>query len=200
MVPSSVVAPRNLADAIPAPRSLPRPLVDALWIVAASVFVAACARISFQLPFTPVPITGQTFAVLLTGITLGTRRGFLALALYLLEGWMGLPVFAGGTAGGAILVGKTAGYLWSYPVAAAFVGWLAGKGWDHRPLTAAGAMSLGSLIILTTGALWLSLFVGGLLPALMLGVVPFLPGDVVKLTLAAGLFPSAWAIVRRTER
>jgi biotin transport system substrate-specific component len=199
MTPSSA-APGTLADAVRAPRTLSRPIIDALWIVAATVFIAASARVSFTLPFTPVPVTGQTFAVLLTGITLGARRGFLALLLYLLEGASGLPVFAGGAAGIVPLIGKTAGYLWAFPGAAAFVGWLASKGWDRRPWTAALAMGLGSLLILTPGALWLSLFVGGVGPAFTLGFLPFLPGDVVKLALAAGLFPSAWAIARRTER
>jgi biotin transport system substrate-specific component len=196
----SITAPGNtLADALLPPRRLPRLLTDTLLIVGATILIAASARLSIRLPFTPVPITGQTFAVLLTGMLLGARRGGLALLLYLVEGASGLPVFAGGAAGVGVLFGKTGGYLWSYPLAGALTGWLAERGWDRRPHGAALAMALGSLLILVTGSLWLSLFVGGLTNGFLLGMLPFLPGDTVKLALAAALLPGGWALVRRLE-
>ncbi len=170
---------------------------DVLLIAFFSLFVAASARIVIPLPFTPVPITGQTFAVLLTGMLLGSRRGALALLLYLAEGAAGLPVFAGGAGGAARFAGPTGGYLFAYPLAAGFVGLLAERGWERRPFGAALAMFLGSLIILTLGTLWLSLFVGGLGTAFIQGMLPFLPGDVIKTALAAMLLPGGWALVRR---
>jgi biotin transport system substrate-specific component len=194
-----VTAPGNtLADAL-LPRRLPRLLTDALLVLTGTLLIAASARLSIRLPFTPVPITGQTFAILLTGMLLGARRGGLALLLYLAEGAFGLPVFAGGGAGVGVLFGKTGGYLWSYPVAAALVGWLAQRSWDRRPHGAALAMALGSLLILITGSLWLSFFVGGVANGFLLGMLPFLPGDAVKLALAAALLPGGWALVRRID-
>jgi biotin transport system substrate-specific component len=196
----SLTAPGNtLADALPLPRRLPRLLTDTLLIFGATLLIAVSARLSIHLPFTPVPITGQTFAVLLTGMLLGARRGGLALLLYLVEGTSGLPVFAGGGFGIAVLLGKTGGYLWSYPFAAALTGWLAERGWDRRPHGAALAMALGSLLILVAGSLWLSVFVGSLANGFLLGMLPFLPGDAAKLALAAALLPGGWALVRKLE-
>lgn len=196
------VAPRTLADALlPRPASVSRARVaDAVLIVAASLSVALAARVEIVLPWTPVPITGQTFAVLLAGLLLGPRRGAAAMALYLLEGACGLPVFAGGVAGVAKLFGPTGGYLCAYPLAAALSGWLASaRGWDRRPATAAAAMGVGSLLVLTLGSLWLSLFVGGVGAGFTRGMLPFLPGDVVKLAAAAALLPGGWALVRRVR-
>lgn len=197
-LPASVRS-QTLADVfLPATNArLQAALADALLIAGASVLVAVCARISIPLPWTPVPVTGQTFAVLLIGMVLGPRRAALALLLYLLEGAAGLPVFAGGAAGVARLWGPTGGYLWSYPLAAAITGSLAVRGWDKRPHQSALAMFLGSLVVLTLGSLWLSFFVGGLAQGFARGFLPFLPGDVLKTLLAAGLFPGAWALVRK---
>jgi len=164
---------------------------DALLVVAFSLLTALSAQAVFPLPWTPVPITGQTFGVLLTGALLGPRLGALSLALYLLEGGLGLPFFAGGAAGAARLAGPTGGYLLSYPFAAALVGWLATRGWDRRPLTMLAAMLLGSVVIFALGAGWLAHFVGPS-HALTAGVLPFLPGDMVKALLAAGLVPLGW--------
>ena len=113
------------------------------------------------------------------------------MALYLLEGGLGLPFFAHGAAGPARLLGPTGGYLLSYPFAAALVGALAQRGWDRRPITMLAAMLLGSLIVFALGAGWLAHFVGPTY-ALTEGVLPFLPGDVVKAILAAGLVPLGW--------
>jgi len=164
---------------------------DAFLALAFSLLTALSAQAVIPLPFTPVPITGQTFAVLLTGALLGPRLGAMTLALYLLEGGMGLPVFAHGAAGAARLLGPTGGYLLSYPFAAALVGGLAGRGWDRRPATMLAAMLLGSLIVFALGAGWLAHFVGPS-HAFTGGVLPFLPGDVVKALLAAGLVPLGW--------
>ncbi|MBC8101151.1 MAG: biotin transporter BioY [Cytophagales bacterium] len=165
---------------------------DAALIAAGSLLVAACARIVIPLPFTPVPVTGQTFAVLMVGMLLGARRGALSLLLYLGEGAVGLPVFAGGALGLARLIGPTAGYLWSYPIAACLMGFLAQRGWDRRPLLTAAAMLMGGGVILGMGTLWLAQFVGGWSAAFAKGWLPFLPGDVVKTLLATTLLPATW--------
>ena len=167
---------------------------DALLVLAFSLLTALSAQIAIPLPFTPVPITGQTFGVLLTGALLGPRLGAAAMLLYLLEGSAGLPFFAGGAGGAARLAGPTGGYLLSYPFAAALVGWLASRGWDRRPVTMLAAMLLGSLVVFALGAGWLAHFVG-LSHAVAAGVVPFLPGDAVKALLAAGLLPAGWMLL-----
>jgi len=162
---------------------------DAFLVVAFSLVTALSAQV--VIPLAPVPITGQTFGVLLTGALLGPRLGALAMALYLLEGSLGLPFFAGGAGGALRLAGPTGGYLLSYPFAAALVGWLAVRGWDRRPVTMLAAMLLGSLVVFALGAGRLAHFVG---PgrAVTLGVLPFLPGDAVKALAAAGLLPLGW--------
>lgn len=163
-------------------------------IVAASLLTALAAQVTIPLPFTPVPITGQTFAVLLVGAALGSRRGAASQLLYLTEGLAGMPVFAGSKAGPAALLGPTGGYLVGFIAAAFVTGWLAERGWDRRVLTAACAMVLGNLTIYFFGATWLATFTG-LAKALTLGVLPFLPGDALKIALATALLPSAWHVV-----
>lgn len=170
-------------------------LRNALLIVGASVLTALAARIAIPVPWSPVPLTGQTFAVLLSGAALGARRAFLAQALYLLEGAAGLPVFAGGAAGLATFAGPTGGYLVAFPFAAALVGALAERGWDRRIRTMLAAMLLGSAVIFALGLAQLSRFV----PAQQLlaaGLLPFIPGDLVKSVLAALAFPIAWRFTR----
>jgi len=173
--------------------ALPRPgvLRDALLVVGASFVTAIAAQIAIPLPFSPVPLTGQTFAVLLSGAVLGARRAFLAQVLYLLEGAAGLPFFAGGAAGAGILLGPTGGYLLAFPPAALVTGALARAGWDRRFTTMLAAMLLGSVVIFGFGLAGLSRFV----PTnrlLSLGLLPFLPGDLVKSTLAAIAVPGVW--------
>ena len=166
-------------------------------VVGFSLLTALAAQVVIPLPWTPVPVTGQTFAVLLTGALLGSRLGALAMIAYLLEGAAGLPFFAAGGAGlGRLLFGPTSGYLLAYPAAAFLVGLLAERGWDRRWLTAAAAMSLGSVVILLGGWAWLSRFVGPA-AAWSAGVAPFLAGDVVKIALAAAVLPTGWALLRR---
>ena len=163
-----------------------------------SLLTALAAQVVVPLPWTPVPVTGQTFAVLLTGALLGSRLGALAMLAYLAEGAAGLPFFTRG-AGGAhyLFFSPTAGYLFAFPFAAFVAGYLAERGWDRRFATAAAAMALGSLVILACGWAWLSLFYRTASEAFAAGVLPFLVGDVVKVALAAAALPAGWAILRR---
>ena len=184
----SSVRTLTLADA-----ALPRAgvLRDVALIVAASLVTAAAARIAVPLPWSPVPLTGQTFAVLLTGAALGARRAVLAQALYLVEGAMGLPFFAGGLGGPLVLAGPTGGFLLAFPLAAAVTGVCAEHGWDRRFGTMLAAMLLGSAVFYISGLAVLSRFV----PAdrlLAAGLLPFLPGDVIKAVAAALVLPAAW--------
>jgi len=174
---------------------------DAFLALAFSLLTALSAQVTIHLPL--IPLTMQTFAVLLAGALLGPRLGALAMALYLAEGLAGLPVFAEGRSawtpgalpGVPVILGLSAGYLLSYPFAAALVGWLATRGWDRKPPTMLAAMLLGSLVVFALGAGWLAHFVGPS-RALAAGVLPFLPGDVVKALLAAGLVPLGWKWLR----
>jgi biotin transport system substrate-specific component len=175
-------------------------LADGLAVVVASLFVAVCAQVEIRLPFTPVPISGGTLGVLYAGALLGSRRGAAAVALYLLEGAAGLPVFSGGAAGFLHFLGPTGGYLLGFPVGAFVVGLLAERGWDRTPARAFATMALGSLPILALGLIGLSRF----MPAralLAAGLWPFVPGDLVKAALSAGLLPFGWKLVgRRASR
>ena len=208
---TGVSSPGTLAQRlVPARGALQRPFVrDGLLVLAGSLLMALTAQISIPLPFTPVPITGQTFGVLLIGALLGPRLGALTMLLYLAQGLMGLPVFAGGRSawtpssfpGIPVIIGPTAGYLFSYPIAAAVVGALAHRGWDRRVRTALPAMILGNIIILALGFLWLAgataLFRGSfdVLALLNMAVLPFLPGDAIKILLAALALPGGWQLL-----
>lgn len=165
-------------------------IAEGLLILAFGALIALCARITIPLPFTPVPITGQTFAVLLTGAVLGSKRGALSLITYVGLGVAGLPVFAlsGGVA--------TRGYLVGFIAAAFVVGWLAERGWDRSYWRSALAMLAGNAVLYVPGLLWLANFVGPE-QAIPLGLLPFIPGDIIKLMLAAAMVPSAWKLVSR---
>jgi len=154
-----------------------------------SLLIGVCAHVSFFLPFTPVPITLQTFAVLLTAALLGSRLGTATLSLYIVEGVAGLPVFAPGKGPFAD------GYLAGFVAAAWVVGLLAERRWDRNPLGMAAMMAIGSAIIYLFGVIWLSFFVGGLGHAVKLGIIPFLPGDAAKAVLAALLLPIGWKLL-----
>jgi biotin transport system substrate-specific component len=162
--------------------------------IAASAFVALCAHISIPLPFTPVPITLQTFAVILVGMLLGPVVGFSAMVLYLAEGAAGLPVFTPHIAGGiAHLIGPSAGYLFSYPLAAAIAGWTVRAMQRVASRFSAGIVAavVASLPIFILGAVWLShLLHTGATATWTLAVAPFLPGEAIKITAAAGIFSS----------
>jgi biotin transport system substrate-specific component len=176
-------------------------------IVAGALLMALSANISIPVPGSPVPITGQTFSVLLVGGALGFRRGVLATLLYLVMGLF-LPVYAdhrqgiaiiGSLKDGQLVLGATGGYLLGFVVAGGLVGRLAELGWDRALGGALAAMAIGNLVIYALGVPWLMAAVGwDLATALDKGVIPFLLGDAVKLVLAAGLFPLAWWVVGRS--
>jgi biotin transport system substrate-specific component len=163
-------------------------------VVAASAFVAICAHLSVPLPFTPVPLTLQNFAVILVGMMLGPVAGFSAMVLYLAEGAMGLPVFTPHSVGGvAHLLGPNAGYLFSYPVAAATAGWVVGamQRVTSRFRSGLVAATVASAPIFILGAGWLAhLLHLSASTTWTMAVVPFLPGEVVKVIAAAGIFSS----------
>ena len=147
------------------------------------------------LPFSPVPITGQTLAVLLAGALLGSRRGAMSMLAYLAQGIVGLPVFAQGASGITYLAGPTGGYLIGFVAAAYITGWLAERGWDRHVGTTALAMLAGNLAIYAVGLSWLSLYVGR--QAIALGLLPYAAGDVLKLALAALSLPAGWKLIRK---
>ena len=165
-------------------------LYDISLILGGSLLIALSAQIAVGWP---VPFTMQTFAVLMVGALFGSRRGSLAVLVYLIEGASGLPVFSFGRGGPAVLFGPTGGYLFGFIAAAFVTGLLAQKGWDRRVVTTTIAMLAGNVLIHIFGLLWLSLLVG-FRNALTTGVYPFIVGDIVKITLAAALLPSGWKL------
>jgi len=165
-------------------------------VIVFSLFIAACAQFSIQIG--PVPITGQSFAVLLTGALLGSRLGAMAVIAYLIEGALGLPFFAGGGAGIVRFFGPTGGYLVAFPAAAFITGAFAEHGWDKRYLTAVAAMAIGSAVILLGGLAWFTILTNTPpVAAFKIAVLPFLAGDVVKIALAAAVLPTGWALLKR---
>jgi biotin transport system substrate-specific component len=171
---------------------------DIALVIAGALLIYLTARIAIPVPGSPVPITGQTFGVLLVGGALGLRRGLIAVALYVLLGVVGLPFFAEGKGGLTVIWGATGGYLVGFVVAAAVVGRLAELGWDRRIVGALGAMLVGSLIIYGIGLPWLMVVRGETVAwTIANGLTPFLLGDALKLVLAAVLFPAAWWVVGR---
>lgn len=189
-----------LADAIvpTTSRGLVRDIVLVFFGVA---LVAFAAQVRIPLGFTPVPLTGQTFAVLLAGASLGPTRAALALTLYVVAGIAGAPVFTGGSAGMDHLLGPSGGYLIGFIAAAALLGWLARRRTDRSMLSAAGSMLAASLVIYAFGVAGLMIATGiGLARGLELGVYPFIIGDMLKAGLAAIILPAAWEAVGRMER
>ncbi len=164
--------------------------------VAGSLLLAVSAKI--QVPFWPVPMTMQTFLVLSLGMAYGWRLGGATILLYLSEGALGLPVFAGTPEKGiglAYMMGGTGGYLVGFVLAAMVLGWLGERGWSRNVLRTAAAMTIGNVIIYVPGLLWLGTLYGWDKPILQWGLTPFLLGDVLKLALAAGLMPLAWKLL-----
>jgi biotin transport system substrate-specific component len=195
-----------------------------LLVVAGTALIVAGAWISFDLPafalgnvYVPanpyVPVSLQTFSVLFVGALLGTRRGVASTGLYLVLGAVGLPVFALksdgtrsgldtiiGVDGGQIVLGSTGGYLIGFVLAAAVVGRLAELGWDRRLRGSIAAMLIGSVTIYAVGLPWLSIAADlSVADTLLYGLYPFIPGDVLKLLLAAGLLPVGWRLVARRD-
>ena len=168
-------------------------------VLVGSFLIGLAAQWAIPLPW--VPVTGQTFAVLLVGALLGARLGPAAVVAYLVEGAAGLPVFGQGKGGLAVLLGPTGGYLVGFVAAAHVVGLLAQRGWDRRFHTTMAAMILGNAVIYVFGLAWLSVVSGMDAQGLLrLGLYPFIPGDLAKACLAAVLLPSAWGIASRFRR
>jgi len=167
-------------------------------VIGFSLLTALSAQI--VIPIGPVPITGQTFAVLLTGALLGSRLGAITMIVYLLEGASGLPFFSGAHGGILHFMGPTGGYLVAFPAGAFITGAFAEHGWDRKFLTAAAAMAIGSIVIMLSGWLWFSL-VMKTSPAITLfaTVLKFIPGDLIKISLAAAVLPSGWKLLKRQD-
>jgi biotin transporter BioY len=189
----SSMSPDTLIGAALAPLDWTRSVSLA---VAFSLLTALAAQI--VIPVGPVPITAQTFAVLLTGALLGSRLGAMAMIFYLIEGAAGLPFFYGGHGGLGHLFGPTGGYLVAFPAAAFVTGAFAENGWDKRFLTSVVAMAVGSIIIILTGWAWFSIVMQtSPTTAFQISVVKFIPGDIVKILLAAAALPAGWALLKR---
>lgn len=181
-----------LADLLPGAR-----VRDFALVVGSAAFVGVSAQIAITLPFTPVPLTMQPFAVLLAGAALGLRRGAAGMLLYVLVGLAGVPWFAQQHGGSAVLHAASFGYLLAYPFVAGLVGALAARGGDRTVLRTAATMTTGLLTIYAFGVPWLMATLNvGLAEGLALGVAPFLLGDAVKVALAAGLLPLTWRLTR----
>jgi len=167
-------------------------------IVAGALLIYLSALVVIPIPGNPVPITGQTFGVLLVGGALGFRRGLAAVLLYVLLGVVGLPFFAEGKSGLTIVFGASGGYLVGFIVAGALVGRLAELGWDRHIGGAVGAMAIGNALIYVIGLPWLAFVThSDAATAVRVGLVPFIFGDILKLILAAVVFPAAWWVVGR---
>jgi biotin transporter BioY len=166
-------------------------------VIVFSLFIAASAQFSIHIG--PIPITGQSFAVLLTGALLGSRLGAIAVIAYLIEGAVGLPFFAPGGAPGILrFFGPTAGYLIAFPAAAFITGAFAENGWDKRYPTAVAAMAVGSAIILLGGWGFYSILTNTPpVTAFKLAVLPYLAGDIIKIALGAAVLPTGWALLKR---
>jgi biotin transport system substrate-specific component len=179
-------------------RTFPRAadwLRDMILIIFGALFVAALAQIKIAIPFTPVPMTGQTFAVLLLGATLGSKRGVASLILYIALGALGLPVFAGGASGIAYLSGATLGYLAGFVMAAYVTGLLAERGLERHVRTSLFPFLIGTLLIYICGVAWLAILFNDLSKAIAAGLLPFVIGDVIKLIAASLVLPAAWRLV-----
>lgn len=175
----------------------------ALLVLGGALFVALTAQISIPLPFTPVPLTGQTFGVLLVAASLGSVLGSLSMLSYLFLGLVGLPVYADQSSGWDIVRGATGGYLLGFIVAALVIGFLAERRWDQSFSSSVSAMLTGNVIIFAVGLSWLAWWLGhnglpnGLSDTLEAGLYPFVPGEILKLYLAGALLPLAWKAVER---
>jgi biotin transport system substrate-specific component len=181
---------RVLADLVPG--ALARNIA---LVVGGAAFIAVFAQLALPLPFTPVPLSLGSFAVLLTGAALGPVRAGLSLGLYAAAGIAGAPIFAGHGHGYAF---ASFGYVLAYILAAVFVGHLARRGHDRSPLRLFGGIAVASLIVYSLGVPWLMAWTGAdLRTALVEGVLPFLPGDAIKAIAVSGLLPIAWRVINR---
>ncbi|GBE25136.1 biotin transporter BioY [bacterium BMS3Bbin02] len=192
------VLPSNVLLGVVFPRSK---AITAALVFGFALFTAAMAQLVIPLGFTPVPITGQTLAVLLAGGVLGANAGAASQALYVVMGAVGLPFFADAKGGWTVATGSTAGYLVGFVVAAWLVGRLAERNQDRSVATALGAFLLGSVTIYLFGVPWLANVIGAdWNRAAELGAYPFIAGDLVKVAIAGSLLPTAWRLVDRSRR
>jgi biotin transport system substrate-specific component len=167
-------------------------------IVLGALLIYLSSRVVIPVPGSPIPVTGQTFGVLLVGGALGFRRGVASVALYVLIGLVGLPFFAEGKGGLSVILGASGGYLVGFILAGAIVGRLAELGWDRRLVGAVGAMIIGEVAIYLVGVPWLMAVAHlDLADGIAKGLTPFIVGDTLKLILAAAAFPAAWWVVGR---
>lgn len=167
-------------------------------MIVGSIALWVSAKIS--IPFYPVPLTMQTFVVLVIGMAFGWRLGAATILLYLTEGALGLPVFANTPERGiglAYMIGPTGGYLLGFILATVTVGWLAERGWDRRISTSLAALTIGTTIIFLTGILWLGILLGWEKPIVALGVTPFILGAILKILLAATTLPLIWKFIQK---
>ena len=191
--------PQVLSARILPLRGLDTRIATAVRVAGFALLTAACAQIQIPLGFTPVPITGQTFAVLLTGAVLGARAGAASQLLYVALGAIGLPFYAGGTGGWEAATGGTAGYLAGFIVAAYVTGYLAEQRHDRRFATSVGTFLTGNLIIYVLGVAWLMYtYSWDLATGVEKGMAPFIIGDTIKILLAAGATPTAWRLSGRS--
>lgn len=189
-----------LLDRLVGPRLRGR-MVDLVLVVLAAALLALATQIRIPLGFTPVPLTGQTFAVLLIGAGLGPIRGMSAVLVYLAVGLLGAPVFSEGGSGTTHLLGATGGYLIGFVLAAGVAGWMARRGADRRVWSGIAAMTAASLVVYVCGVIGLVLVTGASVPrAIELGVLPFLVVDVVKAAAAGILLPATWRVVDQAGR
>ena len=187
-----------LSDAIPGAR-----VRDAVLVLSGAALLTLSAQVAIPLPFTPVPITGQTFAVMLIGAAYGVYRGLASMALYLAVGFAGAPVFSPdpktgiARTGNQMVHGASFGYIVGMALAMLLIGWLAQRAWDRRLTTSVRQMVLGNLVVYAVGVPWLAVAAGlTWSDALAKGLWPFLVGDGIKIALAAGLLPVTWRLVR----
>jgi biotin transport system substrate-specific component len=184
----------TIATTVIADRIFPRGLATNIALVTTGAVLTAVAA-QIQLPMWPVPLTMQTFAVLLVGAALGAKRGALSLSLYLALGAAGLPVFSAAKSLTGVL--PTAGYIIGFVAAAGLVGFLAARGFSSTPIKVAVSFTAGSLVIYGFGVVGLMIALGlDLVSAISVGVIPFLVGDAAKALLAAALLPLAWKLLK----
>jgi biotin transport system substrate-specific component len=188
---------QTYAPSVLSTRILPRrAVITVTLVIGFALLTAFAAQVRIPLPFTPVPVTGQTLAVLLAGAALGWRAGAASQGLYILLGLGGLPFFSGGNAGWEYATGPTLGYLIGFVVAAAAIGYLAERKQDRAFATALPAFLAGSVVIYVFGVGWLMISLQtNLADAVVKGMVPFLIGDLLKVALTGTLLPAAWKLV-----
>jgi biotin transport system substrate-specific component len=186
----------NYADILLPQRSIPNRVINIALVIGTSWLIAISAQISINIPFSPVPVTGQTLVILLAGLFLGKTLGTASVAAYLVQGAAGLPVFAGGKSGIVTLFGPTGGYLFGFLAAVYFVGLLSELRHKRSLFQAASALVIGNMIIYVFGLLWLARFVGET-RSLELGLFPFLIGDALKILLGIVIVGGGSVVIKR---